>query len=163
MIVVRAIKGTPAVLGKIERVKKALLPNAVAPVLERVAQETLRHVIEATPKKWTGQVRRSWRVLRPSPTLRIVSNANKIMRWLEEGTANQGTGYIYPVEKRVLFIPLKRRAMYGYRPGMKFGVDYVLRVRVRGIRPRRIVAAERGLTAIRLSTAMKDHLRKALA
>lgn len=147
---------------KIDRLKRSLQPPALTAVLERVAFETLAHVVAATPKKWTGQVRRSWHVLRPNPHLRTVTNPNKIMRWLEYGTAGGGTGFVYPVKAKALYIPLVRRAMYGWKPSFKFGVDYVLARRVRGIRPRGIVAAERGLAAIRLKLAMKEHVRKAL-
>lgn len=162
MIVVRPATGAKAHIDRLERLKRALQPPAVTQVLERVALDTLVHVIEATPKKWTGQVRRSWRVERPSATLRVVSNGNKIMRWLEFGTANGGSGFIYPKKARALFVPLDRKAMYGYKPGLKFGVHFVLAARVRGIRPRKIVEAEHGLTRIRLEVAMKEHVRKAL-
>jgi hypothetical protein len=162
MIVIRPMRGVPGLNARVNRLKAALQPPAITPVLERVAQETFAHIVPATPKKWTGQVRRSWRVLRPSAVLRYVSNDNKIMRWLEFGTANGGTGYIYPRRKKVLFIPKTKKASYGWKPGMKFGVDFILAARVRGIRPRGIVAAETGLARIRLQTAMRAHVEKAL-
>lgn len=62
------------------------------------------------------------------------------MTFIERGTANAGTGFIFPTTKRALFIPLTRyAAMNGWKPTMRAGVSFVIRKFVRGIRPRWIV------------------------
>jgi len=129
-------------------------------VVGRVAAETFAHVVKATPKRWFGQVRRSWQIRLPAPGVRHVINENKIMLFLEEGTANQGQGWIYPRTKKFLYIPLNRKAAMGWHEGLKYGRDYILRKKVRGIKPRRIVARERILTAERLLVAMRRHIQR---
>lgn len=163
MIVIRPVGGVGPINARLNRLKAALQPPALTQVLELEAQKTFAEIVMATPKKWTGQTRRSWRVLRPSGTLRVVANDNKVMRFLESGTANGGTGYIYPTTSKALFIPLVRRAMYGFKKGFKFGVDFVLARRVRGIAPRRIAEKQALRSRERLKLAIKEHVRKALA
>ena len=72
MIVIRALTGTGPIQARLSRLKVALQPPALTQVLELEAQKTFAEVVAATPKKWTGQTRRSWRVLRPSGVLRVV-------------------------------------------------------------------------------------------
>jgi hypothetical protein len=151
-----------AVRAKVERVKAALTPTAVDPVMERVGLETFRELVEATPKRWFGQVRAGWRIEKPKEGERVVINRNKVMLFLEAGTANQGTGFIEPKEKKALYIPLNRRAAMGWVEGLKYGVDYILRMRVRGIKPRWIVHKERKKARARLMKALKEHVRKVL-
>ena len=85
------------------------------------------------------------------------------MRFLESGTAGGGSGFIYPVTARALYIPLVRKAMYGYKPGLRFGVDFILAARVRGIAPRKIAEKQAARSRERLKLAIKEHVRKALA
>ncbi len=151
-----------AVRAKIERVRAAMTPEAVDPVMERAGLETFREVVAATPKRWFGQVRGSWKIEKPKEGQRLVINRNKIMLFLEVGTANEGQGFIEPKEKKALYIPLNRKAAMGWVEGLKYGVDYILRKRVRGIKPRWIVRDERKKARVRLLKAMKEHIRKVL-
>ena len=82
------------------------------------------------------------------------------MWFLEHGTANAGTGFITPRRSKVLYIPLTRSAASGWRPGLVFGVDYVLAKRVRGIQPRNIAAAEAKKAELRLEAAMRAHIHR---
>lgn len=159
------------------RAQAALAPGVVDQIVDRIALQTLASVVRATPKKWFGQVRRSWQIKKPHLGFRIVQNENPIMRFLEHGTANKGTGYIYPKRAKALFIPLTRKAATAPKSGGKrafltvrsgvsksktlvYGVDYVLAKRVRGIKPRYIVRDERIRTSRRLHIEMQDHIRR---
>ena len=90
------------------------------------------------------------------------------MLWLEKGTGNAGTptsngGYIYPKTARLLFIPLtSTAAVGGWTPGMKFGTDYVLAKRVRGIKAMRIVENMRPKARALLQAEMKSFLQKVI-
>jgi hypothetical protein len=144
--------------GKLQRLQRALAPEERDRVVDRVALQGHRMVVEATPKKWFGQVRRAWQIQKPQTGIRVLVNDNKIMFWLEEGTKAHG-----PVKARALYIPLTRAASFGYKPGFRFGRDFVMAKRVKGIQARWI-ARKTGLKiqAVML-TAMKAHIRKALA
>jgi hypothetical protein len=103
---------------KLDRLGKALSPEAVDPVIDRVAFETQGRLIRETPKKWFGQVRRGWIVVGLGPARRLVVNENPIMLFLEEGTKDHGPRDIYgpllPGQRRrkaALFIPLTRAAV----------------------------------------------------
>jgi hypothetical protein len=149
--------------GKLQALQAALVPAQTDRVVERVALVGLRKVVEATPKKWFGQVRRSWQIQKPREGVRALVNDNKIMLFLERGTMNGGTGYITPKRKKFLYIPKNRNAALGWHPGLVRGRDYILVKRAKGIKPRRI--AERMAKEIDklLLEAMKTHIRAALA
>lgn len=156
------IKGDEAKgLAMLEKMQRAMTPEAIDPMIEFVAAQTFAHVVEATPKKWFGSVRAAWQLEKPAVGERLVINRNKVMRFLEDGTANGGTGFIYPQVKKVLYIPLTRAAAGGWHEGLKNGVDYILRPKVKGIAPRKIVEAERLLVEERLKVATLAHLRQA--
>jgi hypothetical protein len=93
-------------LGLLIKLQNGLAPPKIDPVIERVALETFRMVVEATPKKWFGQLRREWSIKKPAIGVRHVINTSKIMLWIEEGTQAHG-----PVTKKALFIPLTKRAL----------------------------------------------------
>lgn len=176
MIEISAKVQTQDVLDKIEAVKTALQPAAIDPVVERVALRTQREVVEATPKKWFGQVRRSWQIERPELGARVVKNDNKIMLWLEEGTKAHG-----PVNAKALFIPLtrqaalasqdtttRRRVIVRRRKGVTqvqqlvYGRDFVLAKWVRGIQARHIAAKQAVKTELDLFSAMFQHLNRSI-
>jgi hypothetical protein len=164
MISIRAKVNSGRAQAMIAKAQEALRPEAIDPVIERVALRTHREVVEATPKRWFGQVRRSWQIEKPAIGARLVRNDNKIMLFLEEGTAEKGTGYIYPKRKKMLYIPRTRKAAVGgWHPGLRYGRDYILRRRVRGIRPRYIAAKQQKKSQGYLHEAMKAHLRRAIA
>lgn len=145
---------------KMELVRRGLTPERIDPVVERVALETLASIIDATPKRWFGQVRRGWHIVRPAPGARLIRNENQIMWFLEHGTAQGGAGYITPKRTKVLYVPLTRAAASGWRPGLVFGQDYILAKRVRGIKPRHIAATETKKAEQRLLAAMHAHIHR---
>jgi hypothetical protein len=148
---------------KLAKLRAALEPAATDPVVERVALRAFAKVVKDTPKRWFGQVRMSWQIQKPRPGARVVVNDNKIMLWLEEGTANAGTGRIYPKRGKFLYIPRNRNAALGWNPGLVYGRDYILRKSVRGIKPRRIAAKVAKEADKWLLADMKAHIKKALA
>lgn len=127
-------------------------------VLQRAAARVLREVVERTPKRWFGQVRRSWQIVTKDDQTVAVQNPHKVMGYLEFGTANEGTGFIYPKRAKALYIPLNRRASFKWTPELEEDVDYVVRKRVRGIRPRRIAQGMRQFA----EDALIDEMRKAI-
>jgi hypothetical protein len=115
--------------------------------VERAASRVLAELAARTPQRWTGATRRAWTIKHTGDGQRLIWNTldgttpNKVFLFLEHGTAGGGTGYIYPRAKKALFIPLTARAaQQGWNPGLVRDVDYIMRRRVRGIRPRRITA-----------------------
>lgn len=132
---------------KIERLQQALTPEAVDPVVQRIAMQTLTEVVKATPKKWFGQVRAAWQVMKEATAKYFIKNGSKIMKWLEEGTDAHG-----PVKAKALFIPLTREAAMADR--RFFGVGQVFEgangpmftQRTQGLRTRRGIQVFGGRT-----------------
>lgn len=147
-----------------DAIKRALSPESVDATIARAAARVLREVVERTPKRWFGQVRRSWQMVKgEKPGQWVVRNPHKVMRYLEFGTANEGTGFIYPKRARALYIPLNRKASFGWNADLEYGEDYILRRRVRGIKPRRIVARMRPFVESALLYEMRATIRNAIA
>jgi len=142
------------------KVQSGLTPAEIDPVIDRVGLQVFADVVQHTPKKWFGQVRAGWTIQKPGLGQRIVVNRNKVMLFLEEGTANAGTGFIVPKIKKFLYIPLTRSAAAGWHSGLKRGIDYIMKKAVRGIAPRKIVAAARERARVLLLNAMKAHIRR---
>jgi hypothetical protein len=117
------------------------LPDRVDRLVGKLASESRRNVVRATPKKWTGQTRRGWVMYKLGQSHYVVKNDNPVMRFLEYGTKAHG-----PVTANRLFIPLRRVAFNAYLTGnfskIKYGRDYVLAKRVRGIRAKHIARDE---------------------
>lgn len=136
-------------------------------MVEGVAEQTRASLVQDTPKRWFGQAQKGWQVIKTGPAERTVlndatvSNGAPLMLLLEEGTANNGTGYIYPKEKKNLYIPLKAIAVKWHN-GLKYGVDYILRKRVKGQKGQHIVANERPRAAARLLGGYKRLVAQAL-
>jgi len=114
-----------------------------------------------TPKKWTGNTRKSWTVTRRASGHYAVWNKSIIMRYLELGTKPHG-----PVRAKMLFIPKTRRAaMAGARvvlarPGAyTYGRDFILKKRVRGIKARRIATRFAPMARKILKDEMKAYTR----
>ena len=117
------------------------LPDRIDRLVRKTAEESRRNVVRATPKKWTGQTRRGWKVYQAGRMHYIVHNLNPVMGFLEHGTRAHG-----PVTARRLYIPLKRAGFNAYLTGnfskLKYGRDYVLAKRVKGIRAKHIARDE---------------------
>jgi len=149
---------------KIEAMLHALRDEAFEQPVEIASWKVYRGLVELTPKRWTGITRREWNVDKVGIGQRLVFNNSKTMKWLEDGTGNEGTatshgGYIYPKSKKFLFIPLNSRAAIGgWTPGMKFGLDFILARRVRGIKAMHIVENYRPVAAGILKAEVKKFL-----
>ncbi len=154
-------RSTEALKRRIEQVRIGLAPEGVDAIVAQVAGQTYRSVVAKTPKGWTGNLRRSWQIAKRGPARYSVLNASPVMRWIERGTANEGTGRIYPRFAKALFIPLTRSAsLNGWSPALVNGVDYIIRKSVRGITPRWIARDEAPLVRERLKEAIKRHIKR---
>lgn len=140
---------------RMQKIKTALHPSQTKPVLQRVALSVLRRLVINTPKGFTGQTRKSWQIAEIRNGYSI-TNQSKVMLYLEQGTRSHG-----PTQSKYLYIPLKASAMI-WRSGLKFGTDYVLAKRVRGIRAIRLVERTRPVARRATLMAMKAHLRGAM-
>jgi hypothetical protein len=79
------------------------MPAKAEEAVERIALTSLGRLIEATPVRYYGNVRKGWihRVI--SPMHHVVVNPSRIMRFLEFGTKAHG-----PKHAKALFIPLNQ-------------------------------------------------------
>ena len=157
---------TKGAKAKLRKIKKRLTPSGVDRVVSKVAYVTHRRLVSRTPKRWTGQTRRYWRVFRRGSAHYSVTNKSKVMVYLERGTKAHG-----PKKAKRLFVPLTRKAaLAGPRKVMQSvseggkafvpGRDFVLAKRVRGIKALRIVEKHRPFARITLKAAMRLHIRK---
>lgn len=140
----------------LKKIEEEMTPANLDTIVNRVAWETNSVLQTATPRKWFGSVRRSWKVTAPGLGDRIVGSDNIVMLYLEEGTKDHG-----PVDKKFLYIPLKRTAVK-WHAGLKRGVDYILKKWVRGIAARHIVRDERPKAQQRLKDKFVSRLRQIL-
>lgn len=140
--------------------RRGMTPAQTDPVIQKVAFRTVARLVEKTPKGYTGQTRREWKVYKrggPGGGY-TVTNQSKVMLFLEKGTKAHG-----PVTKKALYIPLNRRAAIGgWNPALIMGTDYILRKRVKGIKAMRIVANQRPITAQWTTDAMTRHINNLL-
>jgi hypothetical protein len=147
-----------------ERLSAAYSPTAVDHVVERVAMEAKRELTERTPKGWTGATANAWFVIKVQPGERDVVNPTVTMRFLEYGTPRgaPGIGFIYPKIKKALYIPLTAAGANGWRPSLRPGIDYILRKKVRGMKPQKIVEKYQPVLDKKLEEALLQHFRAAL-
>lgn len=153
-----------ALFARVERIGDPAFQDQIVAV---EAARSFAEIVEATPKKWFGQVRAAWQIEKPREGMRRLVNRSKIMFWLEEGTKDHG-----PKTAKALFIPLTRRAVDANKLGrakggsfgkrtitfeqariskgvvkvrkvkLKYGVDYVLAKKVKGIKAMKIAAKQ---------------------
>ncbi len=127
-------------------------------VVAKTAAKSFARMVRATPKGYTGMTRQEWELRQTAPGEWWINNDYKVMRFLEYGTKAHG-----PKRAKALYIPLNRRAAIGgWNRGLRFGVDYVLAKRVKGIRAMGIVAAERERAEGELETNMRRFLKQIL-
>jgi len=145
----------------------------------QAAQIWKGRIVRRTPKRWTGQTRRSWVVRNTSGTEVELANTSKVMRYLEYGTRAHG-----PKRAKMLFVPLTRKAFLagprgviaankaasaaaassGGKKGRKrkppfvVGKDFVFTKRVRGIRAMNIVRDAIPFARATLKALMTRHL-----
>lgn len=156
---IRITANTSGARAKLMRFQQGLSPEGIDPVVERVALWAIAELKKRTPTNKIGGghlTRAAWQgPTKTQPGARLIENASKVMRFLEEGTQEHG-----PVRAKFLFIPLTARALGGWVKGMQFGVDYILTKHVRGIVPMRIVAGVRAEAMMRLKNEILQHVRE---
>lgn len=146
MVPIKITALTKAAQRKVERLQRALHISQIDAIVDEASLTVLGWLIEATPKK-EGTTRRSWKVLKPADAKREIYNTHKVktnvrgeqpvLELLATGTGiygPSGSRVVSPFGK-VMFIPLTLRAASGFRPGLRYGVDYVMAKSTKGIRP----------------------------
>ena len=126
-------------LRALEKIQRGFASGSHLPVLERVAWESFKRLVSATPKRFTGATRAAWQVIRAGDRGYVIRNPSRVMNYLEHGTKAHG-----PVAAKFLYIPLRAGAMVWHR-GLVRGSDYILARRVRGIRAMHIARNEQRL------------------
>lgn len=143
--------------------KAGLTKEATMAVVMKEAAVTMGNLKRATPVRWTGQTRNAWtyKAVESAGAALVFNRTSKppVMWFLERGTANGGTGRIYPKTARALYIPLRRQAALGWNPSLIRGVDYILRKWVRGIKPRWIARTEAREARARLKETINRYVR----
>lgn len=153
-----------AVRQKLQRLSRALDPALADFPVNKTAQQTLTTMKRETPKRFTGQTRRSWSASRIVPMVWIVENTSKVMRFLEFGTKAHG-----PKRAKALFIPLDRRtAMAGpdgvmnASPEDRQRYNFIFRKWVAGIKAHRIVRNHLPVARMNLKENIKQYLRESI-
>ena len=125
------------VVRELEKVAKSITPR-IKLGLRKVSTHAYKRLIQETPKGYTGQTRKSWKLFNYSSPKSVsfeISNSSRIMKYLEDGTKAHG-----PRTAKYLFVPLnKTTALKGITKSSKFGRSYVLTKRVKGIKGLHIV------------------------
>lgn len=152
---VKGVSVSEAALGK---TSASLAQGGLDRPVELAAFKTQVEIVKAMPSR-TGITRRRWTVLKNGTGSRLVVNDSKVMKFLEEGTGQTTGGYIYPKSKKFLYIPLRHGATV-WRPGLKFGKDFVLARRVRGIKALHLVRNFIPKAKEILRTEMRRYLEK---
>lgn len=162
-------------------ITKLSMPSQVGPVVKKCATIWQGQMVVRTPKRWTGQTRKGWKVEKAGAANKWdLTNKNKVMGWLEMGTKAHG-----PVQAKMLFIPLTRKAAsagargvmnanrqhatkvaFGVHTAKKklpfiYGKDFVFAKRVRGIKAMHIVAQARPLAEHTLEVMLRTHFAPA--
>lgn len=150
---IRVVTLNNATVRKLGRIQRAISSGLGEIPVKQTAWETHAVVVADTPKGWTGQTRKTWRVRRQStnnytveaPGTDAAGDPNPLV-FLEEGTDDHG-----PVTASALYIPLTAAAsIVGWQEGQVFGEDFILVPWVSGIEPHWIVREGRKWARIRL-------------
>ena len=144
------------VKSKISTLVKGLSPEVIDGVVKARVEQMHKDFKEQTPIRWTGRTRNAWVLIHNKSGSWSARNYRPAIKYLLRGTPAHG-----PVTKKKLFIPLTAQAADAYRvkatyekraarlidrgktpkamtrdvPKLKYGVDYVLRSFVKGIKP----------------------------
>lgn len=216
-MLIKATVDTAEARAFVAALKKEMAPEKVDKQVEIAAFKTLTEAVKLTKaaiglrpdgKRWNiEKPENKWAVEKLQPGARLLVNRNRVMFWLEHGTAGGGTGFIYPVRKKFLFIPLTRAAAGGWHPGLvmqrrvkverrgravfiaagggkfrrtKEGLrvgqvkvrpeggtlvrgDYLLAKKVKGAKPKNIVAKIEPLAAAILEAQLREFVKVAVA
>jgi len=170
---IRVTANTSGLSKKIKKLTRALNKTKMTGVVRKAAFVTRDRLVKKTPKRWTGQTRRGWKVDKVSEGHYVVYNKSKVMLFLEKGTKGSK-----PKKAKFLFIPLTRRAFLaggkgvyaankaakeaGGTPKFKFGKDFVLAKKAKGIKPLHIVRDARSFSRITLKAAMRQYIKKSI-
>jgi hypothetical protein len=172
---------------KLARWDTLVMQGAV--VVDKVANESLGRLVNATPIRYKGNVRKQWVHRIVSPMAHVNENPSKVMGWLEHGTKAHG-----PKTAKALFIPLNEktgdlgprlvmeanaqaratgqwnnyatRAAGGrgrpVRLPFVFGVDFLWAKKVKGIKARHIARDEQKLVTRELRAGLVSMLKREL-
>lgn len=172
MAAIRVTAKTKEAEDFVKALAAALSEAELDKVVDKVALKALGWLIEGTPKGHTGRLRNGWTIAKPREAQRILANMTTIEtsfgpRLLLDMLAT-GTGIYGPQGKpvvspygRMMYVPLSRRAYFGYRPGMRYGVDFVMAKEVRGIKPlkrRKVIENVEPRVANLLESEVAKHL-----
>tara|TARA_Y100000356_G_C11191024_1_gene252174 strand:- start:81 stop:572 length:492 start_codon:yes stop_codon:yes gene_type:complete len=141
--------------------KQAFMERRFRQRQQEVADDALEGLKSNTPSL-TGKTRAAWKKERARGAGGRyafgykISNDKPTMIWLEDGTKAHG-----PVTAPRLYVPRSAAARKGYRKGLKWGRDFVMADRVRGIKPHNIVKRQLGITQGALKSAWKQTMREA--
>lgn len=165
---VKVIVNSKRALDRLAKLKVALTLNAIDSVVDRASLVTYVDAIQTTKanigvrrdgSRWNIQKpENKWFIKKPGQGARIIENADKVTRFLDEGTVAHG-----PVTKKFLYIPLVRAAAkWTAAAGLKWGVDYILVKWVRGITAKHFIPKVRKRAEKTLRTLMLAYVRKAV-
>ena len=103
------------------------------------AESTLRELKANTPSL-PGKPRKAWKMSRFRGSGGRygfgwdIHNDTEVIKYLEDGTGTRR-----PTTAQNLYIPLRNRARSGYKPGFKYGKDFILSKSAKGIKAHNIV------------------------
>lgn len=153
-----------ALQAALRRTNKALSAPFIKQELKVIADEAHAEAVVKTPKRYTGNTKHGWQVVSRGSAGWVLRNNYKAMRYLELGTKSHG-----PKRARRLFVPLNARSFKAGPKGVfrdkrnyRFGVDYVLALRVRGIKPHYILRDLEARYSKRAESRLDRLVRKSL-
>jgi hypothetical protein len=137
-------------------IQKALRESQAAESIDTVND------LKANTPKLTGKTREAWnRQSFRGEGGRFgfgweIFNKSPALKYLEDGTKSHG-----PVTAQSLYIPLRISARKGYKKGMTYGKDYILKKRVAGIKAHNIVKNQLPITQRNMYNRWRRVLRAA--
>lgn len=148
----------------IGKLRTSVTKASLDPAISKVSDDTLRYARRKTPKRLTGKTREAWKKRRRGHASYYVENNTKVYKFIDNGTKAHG-----PKRARVMVLLLSKRALKAGVKGVlanrrrfRYGKDYAIARRVRGIKPMRITEKVRAYAQPLVTKAMDRHIRKAL-
>lgn len=124
------------------RTQMATARKALDAQMRIIAEDARKELVQRTPRRYTGNTKAGWQVLRKSASNYTVRNRYKAMKFIEDGTKAHG-----PKKAKFLFVPKTKaatlagaRAVLANPKRFKRGRDFYLAKKVRGIKGIKIVA-----------------------
>lgn len=143
--------------------QERLAPARLNILTEREAFQTHAELVEAMPQKWNlSGIRQSWKVEQIDTAHHSVENDNRIFRFLDKGTKPQ-----VAKSGKKFFIPLTKRAAVAYASGnrsakLKYGKDYILVKKHKGIEARDFSGKQNEVTQERFQKSVDEYVAQAL-